>query len=342
MASKKKKQSLTPKQIEEQKAREKKRLEYEAYVHRLPSTFALVTAQRLLARLGVSLKQESISAQIQQPQTYYHALLYAPAKRTAIQGYVERCRDIQAYGQQKLIHYLFSGEASKQDDETGHEMREQIESFRLHMVDMGKDFIDWEENCSERSENVFNELKERSLAWHRTVKAVLIDLLKTLSGQESITINNKFDRVAYAFLLESSAKIVLSKQQEKQYMTLEKVGIIEKTVIYLAEKSFLNGLNAESLIKMRDDFLLLDARLQAEYDSLTGFNATAREEAKSDIKTMDDFTEGFEKAIVKISQSLFKYYKEYATDKALKVESGEAFEFGVDEAVADDYRALHV
>ena len=164
----------------DEKAQQKK---IDDAVYRLPSSFALITGERLLAKMGVSLSQPEISMQIQTPKSYYHALMYLPAKRTQVRSAIERCRDIQAYGQQKLIHYLFSGEASKEDDESGHETRDAIENARQKMVVMGKNFVVWEEGCLETTDSIFDQLKERAQAWQRTIELLVSDLQKCLVGQ---------------------------------------------------------------------------------------------------------------------------------------------------------------
>lgn len=338
-----KQKKLTPEQLAEIKEREAKLRAYEAEVYRLPSTFALITGQRLLAKLGVGLSQEVLLMQIQQPNTYYHALLYGAAKRLIVQGHIERCRDIQAYGQQKLIHYLFSGEASKEEEDDGHETREIIEKSRVHMVEMGKSFVAFEERCSERTDKVHEALTERVRAWHRTVANVLNELIAYFKTH-ALNLSYDFAKNAHIQLLESAASITLTAAQIAHYCCPSDInaGIIEKTVIYFSDRdseSF--KLTAEQLESMRPFFKTLDLKLKAEYDGLKGFNGSVKESALIDVEKMQEITKAFDKEIVRISQMLFKYYKSFSSDSSLQVEVTEAFEFGVDEAVADDYRALH-
>ena len=154
----------------------------ERAIYRLPSTYSIVTAERLLMKLGIPLNQHIVSKQIQEPHAYYHALLYVPAKRLNISVDIERCRDIQAYGQQKLIHYLFSGEAAKEETEGGQSLRNAIESDRQQLVEMGKDFQEWEDNTVAQTEQAYNELRERAQAWHRTIEEVVLELKSILSS----------------------------------------------------------------------------------------------------------------------------------------------------------------
>ena len=334
MAKKKtKNQAPTPDQLA-QKAKEQAIL-------RLPSTYSLVTAERLLARLGVVLSQDKIQYQIQRPQSFYHALMYLPAKHINISLKIDRCRDIQAYGQQKLIHYLFSGEAAKSENERGHSMREAIERDRVHMVEIGKAFMAWEDESYEKKLSVYDEMTERALAWQRTVDDVLMALLTCLD-QNQIGINEHFINHAKAHLLESGSRVSLSEVQKENYRTPDPVGIVERTVIYVIEKhSPSDNLTRASVQNMRPTFESLDKKLQADFDSLTGFNHEGNKQVLNDEMEIAKITEGFEQHISKFTKSLFAYYREYATDHSLKVDSNEALEQGVDESIADDYKALH-
>jgi hypothetical protein len=342
MAKKKRKVELTPEQKAHQAKKRAKFKAQEEEVLRLPTTFGLVTAERLLAKIGVSLSQAEISMQIQNPKTFYHALLYLPAKRTKLRGGIERCRDIQAYGQQKLIHYLFSGEASKEETENGQEVREEIEASRQRMVEMGKTFLVWEEDCLEKTTAISDDFKERAKAWTRTVILVVNDLKKCFK-QHGITVDKACYKSIIAHLSECCARLSITKEQERVYKAPIGMTRVELAVICeLDEKGFSELLSAEKLKLMRDEFKRLDALLQAEYDGLNGFNNEQKSFMDSDLKQIDAFFGDFEKEVIHIAQILFKYFNEYASDADLKVDISEALEFGVDEAVADDYRALQI
>lgn len=314
----------------------------ERAIYRLPSTYSLVTAERLLIKLGISAEQSVVSSQIQHPEAYYHALLYLPAKRLGIAAQTERCRDIQAYGQQKLIHYLFSGEASKGEEEAGHTIREGIELDRQTMVNMGQDFSTWEEGSTARNQQVYDELQERAVAWHRTISEVVKQLMVCLQN-ESIKGTTKLKQQFIEQLLESSTRLKLTEAQMSKYRCPETVGVVEKTVICLVEKTTeAEKLSKASLKKMRPTFMELDKKMQTDFDTLTGFNKEGSQQVKLDEQFLEDMTKRFENHIVNFSKKLFSYFKEYASDSSLRVDVEAALEQGVDEAVADDYRALHL
>lgn len=310
-------------------------------VYQLPSTYGVVTAERLLAKLGVVISQASTTELIQQPQAYLHALLYAPAKRMMIDVDTERCRDIQAYGQQKLIHYLFSGEASKPEEEAGQSMRETIEQNRLHMVEMGKTLTEWREQNETHTKSVFDELTERAAAWLRTVEEVMACLLPMLQEQSLLLEGALYED--FKLNLQESSALVSIDEQTQQALTLpEKLGPIEKALVgAFAKHQQLETLTASLLQTMRPQFQELDKKLLSHFDDLTGFNQAQSERYLKDSKFINDMAEKFENHISKIVRALFEYYKEYASDAELKVDVDQAFEQGVDESVADDYRALH-
>jgi hypothetical protein len=329
------------KKSKEIEAEQAKRAAYEKAVFRLPSTYSLVTAERLLAKLGVLLSQDIISLQIQRPKSYYHALMYVPAKRINIAVLTDRCRDIQSYGQQKLIHYLFSGEASKPETEPGQSMRENLEEDRQIIVEMAKKFNDWEEAATERSTHVFNELQERALAWMRTVEMVAQEATEYLAGL-NIIIDEGFSNSLKYHLAESSVKLKLSETLKTNLKLPEQVGMVEKSVICLAESfNKLDFFDKSSLKSMRPTFEALDKKLQSDFDSLTGFNQEGNQQALMDEEMITQMTQQFEDKIAKVAKNLFNYYKEYATSQDLRVSAQEAFDLGVDATVADDYRALH-
>lgn len=311
-------------------------------ISRLPSTYSLVTAGRLLAGFGVFLSQASIAKQIAKVDTFYHALMFLPANHLVIKVGIERCRDIQAFGQQKLIHYLFSGEASKLDDESGQNARELIEKNRLKMVDISNDFSSWEEGYIEREKKVFDVLQERVLAWKHTVSEVVNDLINCLDTN-LIEIEQDFADQVFINVLESSINIELTKQQFKEYKCPNQLGIIEKTVIYLLDSgSNADLLNASTLKKMRPEFKVLDNKLKSDFDELGGINSECKTQIEAEIKTIDEFSEILEEDVIQISKNLFDYYNEYSSDSTLKVDAGDAIELGVDPTVADDYKALQI
>lgn len=342
MAKQKRKVKLTPEQEAEQAKKKANFKALEAAVLRLPTTFGLVTAERLLAKMGVGLSQDQISMQIQNSKAFYHALMYLPAKRTKVQGGIERCRDIQAYGQQKLIHYLFSGEASKEETENGQEVREEIEASRQRMVEMGKTFVAWEEDCEEKTKGVFSEFKERAKAWKQTVTLVITDLKKCLKTQR-ITVDKGCYKAFKEHFLECCARLSLTKEQEELYKAPRGITKVETAVICIfEEKGFADQINSDKLKAMRKEFKRLDKLIQDEFDGLNAYNVEQKPIVDGDLDQMDQYFSSFEKEVVYISQTLFKYFNEYASDSELKVDVSEALEFGVDEAVADDYRALQV
>jgi hypothetical protein len=315
----------------------------EEAIDRLPSSYGLVTADRLLARLGISLSPTQIAEQIQVPETYFHGLMFIPAKRLTIRGEIERCRDIQAYGQQKLIHYLFSGEASKEESEPGQTVREDIESKRQYLVDMGERFTEWEKGCADRTTKIFDELKERTLAWRRTVDMVIDDLKLCLSNN-GVEGDEDFYSTLHEHVLECSARLTLSEEQCHLYkVPAEYNGIIEKTVICVVEEKLIsNTLNAALINKMRQKFEELDALLKSDCDSLRGFNQSEKQRILEDNNYLADMAENLESHVVAVSQKIFKYYQEYSSDQSLKVDAGDALTQGVDESVADDYKALQI
>ncbi len=308
----------------------------------LPSTYSLITAERLLAKFGVSLPQGSISKQIENPSTFYHALMYLPAKRLNINSHIERCRDIQAFGQQKLIHYLFSGEASKPETEPGQNARGVIEQNRQKMVSLGKEFVSWEEGCIERNQVLTENLQDKVLAWQRTVSEVVNDLINFLY-ENAIEVEQDFADQSFINFLEFSAKLELSVEQIKNYGCAQPTGIVERTVICLVSDSALaDKLTLTSIKNMRAEFKVLDDKLNADYDELNGVNQNGKVAVESDIEFIDELSNKLEEHVIYLSKKLFDYYTEYSSDNSLKVDAGDALELGVDPIVADDYKALQI
>lgn len=304
------------------------------------STYSLVTANRLLSKLGIDVAQKTLAHHLLVPVSFYHQLLHVPAKRLTVSMENDRCRDIQAYAQQKLIHYLFSGEASKPESAPGQAAREHIEQDRLQLVAMGKELTTWEQGSQARTQAVYEALTEKAAAWQRTLDTVITGIMQQLSHHQ-ISTPAHFIKSAYTLVTDFGSTIELSEELRNQLKLPETVGITEKVIIHLLAPIKPLPLTPTLMSVMRPTLLELDKVLLAALDDISGFNQQGATEAKDDLKAIATLSAEFEQHAVKVSRQLFEYYQEHASDKQYKVAPEEALEFGVDEAVADDYKALH-
>lgn len=102
------------------------------------STYGLITIERLLERYKIRLPQKQLLTVIKNPHSFYHQLLRAPLKNVLNGIILQQARDYQIYAQKLFVDYLISGESN--NEEAGELTREDLESERKKVVEMGERF----------------------------------------------------------------------------------------------------------------------------------------------------------------------------------------------------------
>lgn len=305
-----------------------------------PSTYSVLTAERILEKFDVTLSKHSLKSQVFHKDTFYHKLMYLPARQLNTTVHYEQCRDIQAYAQQKLIHYLFSGETAKDDKQPGAEFRQDIESKRVRLVDMGKDLTAWNEKQVTFTETFYSALNEKIKAWHETVKGVTQETVSLLS-EVSVQTDKAFSETLNKLLLDHAAGIRVPDELKQHFKLKDPIGIVEKAVLSLLARDKDNSpLDKQKMKKLKPPFDGLDKKLKLIIDDVGGINASESAQIESAQEYIVGVTKQFAQQASLITHVLHEYFQRYGKED-MKVDNNEAaFQQGVDEDVAADYSAL--
>ncbi|HBI21952.1 MAG TPA: hypothetical protein DDY37_05130 [Legionella sp.] len=104
------------------------------------STYGMLTAERILARFNIHLPPGELSTAAHDPRSVYFQLLRVPLKNVFNGIILQQAHDYQIYSQKLFIDYLLSGEDTKDKDQPGGIVREDLEQQRTGLIEMGERF----------------------------------------------------------------------------------------------------------------------------------------------------------------------------------------------------------
>ncbi|WP_133127256.1 hypothetical protein [Legionella nagasakiensis] len=108
------------------------------------STYGLLTAERILERFKIRLVQDELISAVKNPRSIYFQLLRVPLKNIFNGIILQQARDYQGYAQKIFIDYLMSGQADKPPESPGASIREDMETERKNLVEVGEAFSEQE------------------------------------------------------------------------------------------------------------------------------------------------------------------------------------------------------
>lgn len=204
------------------------------------STYAGLTAEQLLKKLGISMPYDLLVQHIKHAKTYYHRLLFLPALKTFNEIIIDQCRVRQDFVQQKMIDYLYSDEAQKGDDEPGAELREQIEQQRQQLLDMNEQLEAKIDHADTIDKAVLKELKGKVQQWHELMDKLSGELENQLI-QAGYELPKDFKAQLADVLRHDAVMVKLSKEQLKKHKVKGEPTISQKAVIHILEKGENHG-----------------------------------------------------------------------------------------------------
>ncbi len=104
------------------------------------STYGVLTAERILARFNIHLSQGDLITAAHDPHSVYYQLLRVPLKNVFNGIILQQAQDYQIYAQKLFIDYLLSGEDTKEPEQPGASVREDLEAQRIALVEKGEQF----------------------------------------------------------------------------------------------------------------------------------------------------------------------------------------------------------
>jgi len=112
----------------------------ESDIQALPSTYSILTADRILAGYGVRLGQDELSKIIKNSNSTYFQLLVVPFSNIINGIILQQACDYQVYLQKIFIDYLVSGSGNDNEETPGASLRADLEQNRLKLVEMSSLF----------------------------------------------------------------------------------------------------------------------------------------------------------------------------------------------------------
>lgn len=146
------------------------------------STYGLITAERILGKLHVTLPHDELLQAIKSPFSIYHSLLQIPLKNVLNGIVLQQANDYHLYVQKLFIDYLLSGESSKSEESQGALTRESMERERVELITLGEDFhkLQLKHNELIARSQVF--LMSISAEWKNTFEAAITRTSSTLKN----------------------------------------------------------------------------------------------------------------------------------------------------------------
>lgn len=195
------------------------------------STYGLITTERILESYKIRLQHEDLIAAIKNPNSFYHRLLRVPLKNVFNGIILQQANDYQVYAQKIFIDYLMSGETSKSEDSPGALTREDLESERKRLVNMGDDFhacetehnkliaesqknliqfaTEWKKNLAAAAKKIRDEMKLQGV--DKEIK-IIIQVINALIIQWDSSKRGKIDTKDKSWL--RAEKIIGEKMSE--------------------------------------------------------------------------------------------------------------------------------
>ena len=145
------------------------------------STYGVLTAERILARFNIHLSPGDLITAAHDPHSVYYQLLRVPLKNVFNGIIMQQAQDYQIYAQKLFIDYLLSGEDTKEPEQPGAMVREDLETQRMALIEKGEQF--------QTLETKHQILIAESQATLMTLSRDLNALLKSVTDNPDVMIN---------------------------------------------------------------------------------------------------------------------------------------------------------
>jgi len=104
------------------------------------STYGMLTVERLLEGFHLNLSHEEVVTAIKNPHSLYYQLLRIPLKNVFNGIILQQTQDYQVYAQKLFIDFLLSGQNDKEEGSPGSNTREDLETERTRLIELGEEF----------------------------------------------------------------------------------------------------------------------------------------------------------------------------------------------------------
>lgn len=172
----------------------------------LSSTYAFLTADRILDRFGLALTQEKLTEAMRTPRSVYFQLLLVPFKNI-INGIIyQQAYDYQVYLQKVFVDYLVSGSGNEDKEAPGATVREDLDENRLKLIALSEQF-------------------DKDGLAHKTLinqsQAKLLDVVRKLSPiQDNAQMADEVAQTMAPFLLQAAELAQALRNYRVEFKTL--------------------------------------------------------------------------------------------------------------------------
>lgn len=168
------------------------------------STYGMLTAERILARFNIHLPSDELVKAAHEPTSIYYQLLRVPLKHVFNGIILQQAYDYQIYAQKLFIDYLLSGEETKESDQPGAIIREDLEKKRTDLIEIGERF---------------QALESSHYLLIAESQATLMALSKSLDGLNKKTLHdpNSINQQLISYLQRAEAMTVNLRRYRREF-----------------------------------------------------------------------------------------------------------------------------
>lgn len=106
------------------------------------SSYGVMTAERILGRYSLSLPSQDVMTALKNSRSFYNQLLKVPFKHVLNGIIIQQTYDYYVFAQKLFVDYLLSGESGKEAGSPGGNTREDLESERKKLLELGERYQD--------------------------------------------------------------------------------------------------------------------------------------------------------------------------------------------------------
>ncbi|AHE67103.1 hypothetical protein [Legionella oakridgensis] len=273
------------------------------------STYGMLTAERILEGFKIQLDHDELVSAIKNPRSIYFQLLRVPLKNIFNGIILQQIRDYQVYAQKIFIDYLMSGQADKPQEAPGASIREDMETERKNLVELGEAFSEKESAHLKLISESQASLIKLARELQKTLESAAQKISRIFQTQK---IAKSHDAIQHAI---RAATIHYDKEDHEIFSNTSLFWSIMEKDLNLTLNDELRQQSADVLNEFREARNQIDEVLEI-YLELTNEMT----------KVLRDFRSKFYKQILRASE-LIQLLPDYRDDETRRAENLESLDF---------------
>lgn len=201
------------------------------------STYGLMTAESMLKRYEVSFSPKDLIAQASDPKSFYHWMLKLPVLNAYNDIVRNQVRSRQSAAQALMIDYIYSDKLPEdQESAAGLEMRQQIESKRQALVDLGNELNALDERHWASFAVIDDFVLDQLEQWQSVNQKKAEEICQVLRG-DGVDLPDDFAERLYQLLDKQAIGCELTEQQLQRYKLTEQPSPALRAVLSLLHEN---------------------------------------------------------------------------------------------------------